>query len=147
MTVLLSFNFKKKKMMLTGAHIRDTTPLISLLSPELITCSSYLYYGDKSIRLYKLNFVTCVHRLQSNQVPKFLIVGRCERVSDSYFVNNHLCKLHSGAQMAVNISKIAHKPYLSCYYSSAKQHDYVRKIIFPENSSLQCFRTAPRFTR
>ena len=86
MTVLLSFNFKTKKMMLTGADIRDTTPLISLLSPELITCSSCLYYGDKSIRLYKLNFVTCVHPLQSNQVPKFLIAPLLVDVRESPIV-------------------------------------------------------------
>ena len=40
------------------------------------------------------------------------------------------------------LTKIAFKPYLRRYFCSTKQNDYVR-MTFPENSSLQCFRTAP----
>ena len=43
--------------------------------------------------------------------------------------------------MAVNLPKIADTPYLSLYCNSTKQNDNVT-MMFPVNSSLQCFRTA-----
>ena len=47
-------------------------------------------------------------------------------------------------ELAVNLLKIAYKPNTSHYYSSMKQNDYIR-VTFPENLSLQCFRTAALF--
>lgn len=48
------------------------------------------------------------------------------------------------SELAVNLLKIAYKPNTSHYYSSMKQNDYIR-VTFPENLSLQCFRTAALF--
>ena len=44
-------------------------------------------------------------------------------------------------ELAVNLLIIAYKPNISHYYSSTKQNDYI-KVTFPENLSVQCFRTA-----
>lgn len=57
----------------TGAHIRDTAPLISLLSPELITSSSCLYYRDKSILLYTLNFCNVFIGCSQTECLNFLL--------------------------------------------------------------------------
>ena len=107
-------------------HCRSKNSLV-------VECQRYFVLERPLFQFHKQHakFANEVHHL-----TRFFEKVDSQLSSRLMILNRQLLKMKNGRKL----TKIAYKPNFS--RSSTKQNDYVR-MIFPENSSLQCFRKAP----